>query len=407
MVDTIDLFRPEVRRDPYPSYDRLRSAPPHQVEPGGVWAISRHEDIVFALRNPELFTSAGFEALYRPDWLGHNPLSESLLVKDGQEHKKLRELVGSAFSTTQVKRLEPRIRALADECAAQLEPGVETDFIDAFAVRFPAQVIAELLGLEPGLYQHFRTWTDDIASISPLPPAPAVAERIRNTVQQMEGYLRGVITQRRADPRDDMVSDLLAAHVDGTSLDDDEITAFLFALLPAGFETTRCLLANAMLAFIERPDDYAMLRRDPRSIPEFVEEVLRHDPPVHAVVRGTTRDVEIGGATIPRGSMTFLLIGAANRDPAQFECPGEFRLERKRPVNLGFGHGAHFCLGAPLARLEARVGIEALAARFSSFTLGDEEITWNLVPTVRAPNNLPIRPASAVANTLVGSRSSG
>jgi cytochrome P450 len=392
MSQPIDLFDPAVRRDPYPTYAELRrTGIPQRVEPGGMWAVSRHEDVQLALKHPELFASAGFGALYRPSWLPHNPLADSLLAQDGASHAKLRVLVSRAFTPRSLARIEPRIRVIAGQCAEQLCDRVEAEFIAEFAVVFPARVIAEILGLDPALHEKFRHWVDDIASITPIPPPEAVAERIRGTVLAFEGYLREVVGARRCAPGDDMVSDLLEAEIDGVALSDDEIVAFLFLLLPAGFETTRHFFANAMLAFLERPTDFAALRADPQQIPAFVEELLRHDPPVHAVFRLATQEVEMGGQRIPAGSLVLLLLGAANRDDAQFADAGRFDATRDSQAGMAFGHGVHFCLGAPLARMEARIGIEALAARFRGFERMPGEISWNLVPTVRGPNELPIR----------------
>jgi cytochrome P450 len=396
MSPPIDLFDPEIRRNPYSAYaELLRSAAPQRVEPGGLWAISRHEDVQHALKHPELFSSSGFEALYRPSWLPHNPLADSLLARDGESHAKLRALVSRAFTPRSLARLEPRIREIAAECVEHLHTRGEADFIADFAVVYPARVIAEVVGVDPALHGEFRRWVDDIASISPVPPPEQVAARIRGTVAQFEGYLREVVEARRREPGDDMVSDLLAASIDGAALTDAELIAFLFVLLPAGFETTRHFFANAMLAFLERPADFAALRADPRQIQPWVEELLRHDPPAHGVLRLTTQDVDVGGQPIPAGSMVLLLLGAANRDEARFPEASRFDPTRDSQAGLAFGHGAHFCLGAPLARLEARIGLEALAGRFEGFERMPGEITWNLVPTVRGPNELPIRVRTA------------
>lgn len=396
MNDRINLFSTEIRKDPYPTYAVLRrSDAPQQVEPGGLWAISRHDDVQFALKHPELFSSAGFEALYKPTWLPHNPLADSLITKDGDAHAKLRALVSRAFTARSIARLEPRVRAIAAESTERLKTLGEADFIAEFAALFPARVIAEILGIDPELHRDFRRWTDDIAAIAPVPPSDEFAASVRRTLAEMESYLRETVAERKRAPREDMVSDLLRAEVDGQALCDEEIIAFLFILLPAGFETTRHFFANAMFAFLDRPGDYAALRADHARIPKFVEELLRHDPPVHGVLRLLTRDVEVGGVMLPRGAMVLLLLGSANRDDARFADARRFDAERESQAGMAFGHGVHFCLGAPLARLEARIGIEALAARFRGFERLPGEITWNLVPTVRGPNELPVRFLSA------------
>lgn len=395
MTAPTNLLAPDIRRDPYPTYAALREGPPVRVEPGGVWAITRYEDVQAALKQSERFSSAAFEALYKPPWLPHNPLGDSLITRDGAAHAKLRTLVSRAFTPRGIARLEPRIRELAIECAEQLRGHEKLDFIAEFACKFPAQVIAELLGLDPALHLEFRRWVDDISSISPVPPPDEVADRIRTTVGLLETYLREVVDAHRRVPKDDLVGDLMNAELDGVALTDEDLVAFLFILLPAGFETTRHFFANMALVFAERPDELSALQSTPGTIPAFVEELLRHAPPIHGLFRMTTEDVVIAGQTIPAHSMVWLLIGAANHDDARFVEASRFDLARKSQGGLAFGHGAHFCLGAPLARLEARIGIEELIARYQRFERSADEIIWNLVPTVRGPNQLWMRVTEA------------
>lgn len=391
MLNPVNLLSPDVRRDPFPTYEQLRAQAPQRVEPGGIWALSRYEDVLHALKHPELFSSAGFGALYQPSWLPPNPLADSLFTKDGPDHAKLRGLVSRAFSPKNIQMIEPRIRQIAHECASDLLTGDSCDFIERFAVPFPARVIAEILGLDPALHKEFRQWVDDIAMISPVPPPDDLAKSICNTVVTMERYLKEVVAARRRSPGEDMVTDLVEASVDGHRLTDEEIVSFLFLLLPAGFETTRHLFAHIMMGFLDRPGDLEKLRADRSIIPEYVEEVLRYQPSVHGIFRLTTQDVEIGGVTIPQGSMTVLLVGAALRDQAQYPGADHFDVKRSHEIALPFGYGAHFCMGAPLARREARIGIEQFVERFRGFERGPGEVTWNFVPTVRGPNVLPIR----------------
>lgn len=396
MTHSINLFDPAVRRDPYPTYITLRDAPVQQVGPMGAWAVTRYADVQYVLRHPELFTSTAFEAILRPAWLPHSPVADSILAKDGPEHTKLRALVTKAFTPNSIAALGPRVTELATEVAEAMRGREQLDFIAEFATPFPARVIAEILGLDPALHQHFETWSDHITSITPVEPPQEFADAIRQTIADMERYLCEVIDERRAHPREDIVTTLIQAEIDGDTLSDGDILGMMFILLPAGFETTRHLLANAMLAFIERPDDYTALREDPSLIPGFVEELLRYDTSVQSVVRVTTRDVEIGGAKIEAGAMVLMLIGATGRDPSEFEEPDRFDLRREPTTTLAFGHGVHFCLGAALARLEARAGIEALIARFRGFELDATELQWNLSPTVRGPVKLPIRVANLI-----------
>lgn len=392
MTEPVNLFAPEVRSDPYPTYARLRrDAPVQQVEPMGLWAVSRYQDVEYVLKNPQVFSSSGFEALLKPAWLPHNPIGDSILAKDGAGHAKLRALLSRAFTPSAIARFEERIREIAANLGDRLSTLGEVDFVAEFCGPLPGRVIAEILGIDPALHREFKRWVGHLAMISPVYPGDELAVAIRTTVGEMEGCLRDVLAARRRVQRDDMVSDLVRAEVDGHLLTDEEIIAFLFLLLPAGFETTMHLFATMMLSFTQRPDEFSRLRADRSLIPAYVEEALRKEPPLHGVMRLTLAEVNIGGVKVPQGAMVIVLLGSANHDESHFVEPERFDVSRGSKAGLAFGHGAHFCLGAPLARLEARVAIEELVARFSGFERLPHEIEWNVAMTVRGPVALPIR----------------
>ena len=392
MTERTNLFTPEIRNNPYPSYAALRAGSPAQeVEPGGLWAVSRHEDVLSVLKNPEVFSSSAFEALFNPPWLPVNPVGKSMIAKDGPAHGRLRALVSRAFTERSIARLEPRIRAIAAELAERLRGAGEADFVEAFAVPMPARVIAEIIGIDPALYRNFKRWSADIASITPVPPPEEVAAGIRATMAEMDGYLREVTAARRQAPRDDTVSDLIRAEIDGQTLSDDDIVAFLGLLLPAGFETTAHLMANLMVAILDRPGDFARVREDRALIPRFVEELLRHDPPIHGIMRMAMADAEIGGVKVPKGSMMLLLLSSATRDEARFPDAERFDLGRQAEGGLSFGHGIHHCLGAPLARLETRIALEELAKRFVGFERASGMVPYVMSIMVRGPVALPVR----------------
>jgi hypothetical protein len=392
MTAPVNLFAPEVRSDPYPTYARLRrDAPVQQVEPMGLWAVSRYKDVEYVLKNPQIFSSAGFEALVKPAWLPHNPIGDSILTKDGIGHAKLRALLSSAFTPRAIARLEVRIRQFASELADRLNAFGEVDFVAEFCSPLPGRVIAEILGIDPALHREFKRWVSHLIIISPMYPGDKLATAIRTTVSEMESYLRAVVAARRSKPEDDTVSDLVRADVDGQRLTDDEIIAFLFLLLPAGFETTTHLFATMMLDFIQRPDEFSRLRADWSLIPAYVEEALRKEPSAHGVMRITLKEADIGGVKVPPGAMVLVLLGSANHDESMFSEPEHFNMARGSKSGLAFGHGPHFCLGAPLARLEARVALEELVARFRGFERLPGELDWNFAVTVRGPVALPIR----------------
>ena len=392
MTEPVNLFAPEVRSDPYPTYARLRrDAPVQQVEPMGLWAVSRYQDVEYVLKNPQVFSSSGFEALLKPAWLPHNPIGDSILVKDGAGHAKLRALLSRAFTPKSIARLEVRIREIAAALAGRLSTLGEADFVAEFCSPLPGRVIAEIIGVDPELHREFKRWVGHLTMISPMYPGDELAAAIRTTVSEMEGYLKEVLAARRRAPKDDMVSDLIGAEVDGHRLTDDEIIAFLFVLLPGGLETTMHLLATIMLGFTQRPDEFARLRADRSLVPAYVEEALRKEPPLHGILRLTLAEVDIAGVRVPPAAMVLVLLGSANHDETKFVEPERFDVARDKKTGFPFGHGAHFCLGAPLARLEARIVIEELVARFRGFERLPGELEWNVAVVVRGPVALPIR----------------
>jgi cytochrome P450 len=392
MQEPINLFDPAIRANPYPSYARMRlEGPVQQVQPGGYWAVSRAADIELVLKNPQIFSSSGFGPILQPAWLLNNPVGDSMLVKDGPAHTRLRALVSSVFTPRALARLEPRIHATCAEVADHLAVVREGDFIDELCAQLPGLVIADILGLDRKLLSKFRPWINHLASISPIYPGDEIANAIRATIREMEGHFAEVITARRSAPSDDIVSNLIAAKIDDNSLTDREITAFLFLLLTAGFDTTAYFFAHAMLDFDQRPAVFTQLREDPRQIPAYVEELLRKDPPVHNIFRITAVDTELAGVPLPRGSMVMVVLASGNRDAARFAEPDRFDQARDSQAGLAFGHGGHYCLGVALARLEARLMLTELAARFVRFEKLPGEIPWNVALHVRGPLTLPFR----------------
>lgn len=388
--ERLDFLSPSVRADPYPHYAAMRrSSPVCQVDPGGMWAVSRWDDVLFVLKNPALFSSQGFKAVLEPPWTGYNPIGHSMLALDPPMHTRLRGLVSRAFGASTTSRLAPRVERRAEELSEAIAG--EVDFVEAFATPLPAFVIGEILGLDPALHVHFKRWADDIVSIAPEPPSEAHAAEVRTTIEELSRYLRDVVAARRREPADDTVSALLRAEVDGQSLTEREIVDFLVLLLLAGLETTANLLGNAMRLFAKRPELWERLRASPALAAPFVEEMLRYDGPGHSLPRIATADVTLAGVTIPQGSLVLALLASANRDERRFAEPDRFDLERGAQGGLAFGHGIHFCIGALLARMEARIALEVLTRRFHGVELRAGEIRYNRTLTVRGPVALPLR----------------
>lgn len=385
-MERLNLFAPHVRANPYPHYAELRrSGPVTQVEPGGVWAVSRFDDIVSVFKNPAVFSSQGLRPLTIQPWIQHNPVAESLIMMDPPRHTAIRGLITHAFSARVLPRIEPLARKVCTAFAARVKEGGEIDVCDALSATLPAAVIADLLGFDRALTRHFQTWTEDLVSVNPATPAEA-QPRILQTVADLERYIKDVLADRRSARRDDLVSDLLDAEVGGERLDEEDLIAFLFLLLIAGFETTTHLLTNSLRVLADRPELIARMRAEPASIPSFVEEALRFDPPVHGTMRITVAEAEVGGVRLPPGSPVLTLLGSANRDESQFEDPDRFDMDRKQKASIAFGHGVHFCLGAALARAEARIALEELVPHIQNIRI-TREPTWNLSMTVRGPTS--------------------
>ncbi|RKH08518.1 cytochrome P450 [Corallococcus sp. CA053C] len=393
MSGRVNLMAPEVRANPYPVYAELRrTAPVCQVEPGGLWALTRFEDVSAAFKNPQVFSSAGVRTTTAPPWLGHNPFSESMIVMDPPHHMRLRTLVSRAWTPVAVSRMEPRIRSFAQLLAERLHPEREVDFVDAFAMPLPASVIGELFALDPQMTARYKRWSVDLSSVSGTTEKDTQRhESIRATVREMEDYLSAVVAERRRNPQEDMVSDLVQTRVDGEALSDAELMSFLFLLVVAGLETTVQLVSHCVRMLMEHPHLVQRLRENPAQLPRFVEEVLRFEPSVHGLVRVTTQETQVGGVVIPEGARVALMVGSACRDGERFKDPDTFDMDREGVNNFPFGHGIHFCLGAPLARLEARVGLEVLLSRFTRFT-PTGPVKWNTSLTVRGPLTMPLIP---------------
>jgi cytochrome P450 len=383
MEPRIDVLDPAFRADPYPHYAALRrERPVCQVDPGGMWAVSRHDDAVAVLRDPVRFSSQAFRAVWEPPWLGYNPLARSILAMDGPSHARLRALTSRAVGPRRVAHLRSAIRERATLLAAGIDGEVE--LVSAFAAPLPAYAIATLLGLDPALGGSFKRWADDFLSVTPEPLDEAHASRVRGTIAELSAYMHAVIADRRRAPVDDMVSELLRTEVDGQRLSDTELLEFMIAILLGGLETTTHLLATSAVYLAAHPELWERLRTEPASIPAFVEEMLRFDGPSQTLPRMTTCDVTLSGVTIPAGALVLVLVGSAGRDEHRFDDPDRFDLGRGSAA-LNFGHGAHFCLGAALARMEAQLGLEALVHRFVAIEPLPGRLEYNRTMTVRGP----------------------
>ena len=370
-------FDREVIRDPYPTYARLRREAPVCRTPLGFAAVSRYEDVLEVLRRPDAFSSSALADLIQgvkalsPEDLGQG---ETLLGSDPPVHTRLRKIVNRAFTPRRIASLEPRIRAIAEGLVAGIPGGSVCDLMAALAVPLPVTVIAEILGIDPERREDFKRWSEEILAAVPGAPTPELRARLERSFLERAAYLEEVVEDRKRCPRDDVISALVQAEQEGGAMTEDEVGDFIVLLLVAGNETTTNLIGNALLAALGHPHLLETIVLDLSLVPALVEETLRYDSPVQLTFRRAREDVELAGEKVREGEVVGLLLGSANRDERHFPDPDRFDLVRERAAHLAFGFGTHFCLVATLARLEARVALEALLSRFRRFELVDREI---------------------------------
>lgn len=365
-----DPYSYEIHEDPYPTYARMRDeAPLYRNEERGFWALSRHTDVLAAFRDSERFSNAEGVSIDPAASGPHAHRTMSFLAMDAPQHPRMRGLVSRGFTPRRVAGMEEGIRALTvGHLDAALEKG-DFDFVADLAGLLPMDVISEMLGVPRADRAMLRRQSDLLIhreeGVTDVPPAGVEA------AFALVVYYAEMIADRRAHPGDDLISALCAAEVDGDRLTDDEITSFLFLMVVAGNETTTKLLAHAWYWAAMNPDERAKPFGDPGRIPDWVEETLRYDTSSQMLARVTLTDVELHGGTIPKGDRVLLLAGSANRDGRAFADPDRYDLDRDREsVGIAsFGVGRHFCLGASLARMEARIVLEELVKRVADYEI--------------------------------------
>ena len=399
-----DLYSDAFRAGTYATFARMREDDPVICQPGidgetPIWWVTRYEDAEAVLldderfvRDPRLALPPEQLAAFEVGLPGSMAFIDSnMLNRDGDDHRRLRRLVSKAFTPRMIERLRPRIEELADELLDPVAADGEMELVSAFAFPLPITVIAELLGVPAADREHFREWSGAI--VSPA-LAPAELERFVLLMEEFVAYLHALFAERRREPGEDLVSALVAVEDGGDTLSEEELSSMVALLIVAGHETTVSLIGNATLALLTHPKQRALLERDPSLLPRAVEELIRYDGPVERTLnRWAAMDVELRGRTIRRGDSVIVVLGAADRDPERFEAPDTLDLAAEREVrHLGFGRGRHFCLGAPLARLEAEIALGTLLRRLPGLRLAvpPEELRRRPVPLFRSLVALPV-----------------
>jgi cholest-4-en-3-one 26-monooxygenase len=381
----LDLSDPDTyaRGVPHADLAALRARDPvawnSERDGPGFWAVTRYHDVVTVLRSPEIYSSWRGSVLLAdppPAFLG--ALRESMMNRDPPDHTRLRRLVNKALSPRQIERLEPRIAAHARALIARVGARGSCDFATEVAEEMPLFMISEILGVPDEDRRALYALTVRMFSTEVHDPAEAMRDKIA-AATEMRRYAQELGARKAAQPADDLATALLAAEVDGRRLDDSEFQAFFMLLFNAGTDTTRSILCHGLDLLLERPDVVARLRRDPAALPGAIEEMLRYEPPVIQIRRTATRSTELGGRTIAEGDKVVVFFPSANRDADVFIEPDRFDIDRSPNDHVTFGYGTHFCLGAPLARLQTRHLFSELLAQLSQLE--------RAAPTVHARSN--------------------
>jgi cytochrome P450 len=385
----INLFSDDIRRNPFPLYDQMRRASPvlEAPPPFNMWMIFDYENVKRVVNDHDAFSSR----VPAPDnWF---------IFFDPPQHTKMRTLISRAFTPKSIANLDPRIRELSRELLNKALASDQCDLAADYSVPLPMMVIAEMIGIPVEDWSRFRQWSDTILKLTYTmrgmeadAEAATAMQAFRSVTVEMNEYLGHMIAQRRAAPRDDLLTRLVTAEADGQRLTQHDILGFFQLLVVGGQETTANLINNAVLCFIDNPNQLALLRSRPELLPGAIEEVLRCRSPLQWLMRTPTRDIALHGQSIPAGKLVLAMLGSANRDPQQFREPDRFDIHRDPNPHIAFGHGIHSCLGAALSRMEARIALSDLLSRTKHFELANND-PW--VPRkalhVHGPASLPLR----------------
>lgn len=396
----VDFTDPQTQANPYPAYAYLQQNHPVYHTKwsfvGEGVLLTRYQDVDFVLRDPRFINDdrnlsdgkGSFDSWWTPQvW---KLFRDSMALQDDPEHRRLRTLVHQAFTPKRIQQIQKRVEEIATALLDKAESKGEIELIADYALPLPITIISEMLGISEKDRNNFRKWTEGI--IDPMANFVTTGRMFINS-QRIISLFKKLINQRRQDPQDDLVTALVQAEQDGDRLNEQELLAMVFLLLFAGHETTINLIGNGILALLQHPDQLQRLQDDPSLIDTAVEEILRFTSPTqHIATRYPIEDVEIAGEHIPRGKAIICMIGAANRDKTVFENGDKLDVGRHPNKHLGFGVGTHYCLGAPLARLEGQIGLQTLIQRFPNLRLAVplEQLTWRGSIALRGLKSLPL-----------------
>ncbi len=395
-----DVYQPEYVVNPYKLYARLREADPvFWDEQLGGWVLTSYNDVVAMLRDPRLsaqrfITDSEWMPPEMVEALGSpmRALTRQMLFLDPPDHTRLRGLVSKAFTPRVIEGLREHIQQIVDDLLDKALPQGHINLIQEFTYPLPAIVIAEMLGVPPEDRELFFKWTNDFGTI--IDGGDLTQEQMIQAfmgVSEFMEYFRQIIKQRRTQPKDDVIQALITAEEDGSMLSEEELLGNCILLLAAGHGTTTHLLGNGMLALLRNPEQYQLLKERPNLLPLAVMELLRYDGPVQATARKATKDLVIRDKKVEAGQKVYAVLGAASHDPAQFAAPDRLDIQRTENRHLAFGQGIHYCLGAPLARLEAEIALSTLTRRLPNPRIANAaEVEFFPSLVFRGLNELPL-----------------
>lgn len=401
-TETYDLYGDIFRIHTHEIYARMRAEAPVVQQTGfdsqtPIWFVTGAAEVEQVLldsqtyaRDPAQVSQELAAAFQTPDPNVRAITDNHMLNRDGDDHRRLRALVSKAFTPKMIEAMRPRVESIAAALLDKVAAQGHMDLINEYAFPLPITVIAELLGVPTDRQEDFRNWSDAFVR-----PALTLDEQLASfgLLQAFAAYMQQLVAERRQNPRDDLISRLIQAEEHGDRLSQSELFSMIALLIVAGHETTVSLIGNATLALLQHPRALAELRERPALIPGAIEELLRYDSPVErSLTRFVTRDVSLGGKQLRRGDLLIAVLGSANRDAARFADPTELDIHRAPNPHLAFGKGIHYCLGAPLARLEGEIALRALIQRFPDLRLAAEpaELAWRAVPLFRSLVRLPV-----------------
>jgi cytochrome P450 len=374
---SFDIDSPGFQRDPYPFYRRLREAEPLHFSDRGLWVATRHRDIKAILSNKRFAKNflagvgkqQGMGVLQEP---AYKALGNMLLVQDPPSHTRIRKLVAKAFTNSSVSKMESQVREIVSELLDGIAPRGSMDFIAEFAHFVPVLVICRILGVPKEFWKVFSNPNSNSGRITEMRAMdPEELLRANRGTSQSSLFFRMLCERRRREPQDDLITHLVHAEEEGSHLTEEELTANISLLFAAGHETTKHTLGNSVLALHQNPDQLALLKAEPKWIPNAVNECLRYESAVQVTYREATEDLEVGGVALPKGSGIMAYLGAGNRDPEAHAEPDRLDVTRANPSPLSFGGGIHLCLGAFLAQMEAQICLETLLERFPDSRIPD------------------------------------